>query len=68
MQSLANGLHSPVPKVFGIWNYGVNKDIILTSLNRKDMYIQISFKYYNEDTKLEIAKMIGTIECTGNYR
>ena len=45
-------------------NSKYNQDIVLISLNRKDVYIQISFEYYDENTKLEIAKMIGTIECT----
>ena len=40
-------------------------DIILVSLDKKDINIQISFKYHNEKTKLEVAKMIGTIECAG---
>ena len=45
-------------------NNGYIHDIILVSLDKKDIKIQISFKYHNENTKLEVAKMIGTIRCT----
>lgn len=42
-------------------------NLILTSLNIKNMYVTIFFDYYTEDAKSEIMKMIKTIECKSPF-